>query len=1596
VGFFHSRSLAFIAAAVFGICLVFGAIISRTDHAGAQVSVTTTGPDDSSPGAAPPPDPTLGQALNDPAAPVVSANAPAATPEASSAASSDEATQSGEPDSPYADDTLSEARALAAQTFSDDFAELDQDPLRALSSTDVVKFLDDNVARVNPPGSDQSALVQSTIPLRDQNDNGQLKPIDLSVGDAAGHLEPANPLVDVTLPNDASQPMELQGADVGVSLQSPEAAVAQATPFGDGKLFYHEAAKDTDLIVAPVSQGFELMAQVRSPDAPEGLSLRVSLPQGATLQQVDEGVEVTHSGERIALITAPVAVDAAGRGLATRLTVADADHLNLIVEHRSSATEYPVLVDPVTEDWTNHSWQWHNNTNKGGWWDTSWAPGGYSAPWTSFGSPASHSIAGYNNWGGGLYAQAGSGWQIGQGNGAQWVYNTLGTAYIKSANLTTINFARNGENNYDRPYAFWGVYSTPNEDWGHNGDNETPLTAWSGTGLTSANWQAANLTEDDQVNEVVFGMGNSAARINSQKLTAARTASLGGITIVVGDAEAATVDNVTQSPEAPLDWTDSYQGSATVSASDGDPDNGYGLGVYSIGLSTPTPSGESWTYAYGPPAPNYKNACDGTRGNPCPATLTRTLTYNTAQMAEGVDTVGVKATDAAGKSDPEATDQWEVKVDHTPPVLTDVSGSLKNGTGGDLHIHATDGDPSGPPSSARSGVASVELLIDGQVAQVLDHGGPQSGSWTQTCDEDSCAMDVNAKLDPFQYSDGNHQFAVRATDALGHSVTSSTWTAPVHDSFDTSNLTLDVQGAPFDPSPGGSFAGAHPDLLLTAHDPGTGGFTSMSWSLDGQEQETWTLDDMSMDGGHQNCSSTNCRLTYALNPDLSGFSPGSHTLLVKVTDSLGHTVQRSQAFQLDTSPPVLGLSGALKDSADAPLEATSAALNLTAGDPDGAVHSGISHLTVSIDDQPVFDQSVPCNGACPASASGTYTYTKAEFPPGPHEAKILISDLAGNVATAGFGVDVPPTPTQASCPEDPPQVLPTADPVNPQAALDAAQSEIPAAVASPTAATDPETGTTVDPGLEVTDPASIESTDTSDGGEAIKTTGGLTDGSTSTSASGGLSVGNLCLKPTVTTAAETGASLVDADAVTPTTPGADGDAAIYANTAPATDTIVQPTSDGATVIDDLRSGNAPDDFSYDVSLTEDQELMEMPDGSIAVVEPADTGTPPDAPIPPDPAGADDPSKLADTQVQMQAQAHDLAVAEAQTSQQVDAVITPEVVETACPDGLHWAVNATYPDGACVNSAGNRPYVDPSTCPCDEAVHDMDPVDLAVGATVRSGKKKKKTVKVHSGSYNKKHKKVIWRLAQRKDPKDCIDKPSPCGQYKRYQAADYAVKWSGCGTGALPGAQPCATQEGVNRNPDYLQGGNGELNCTNFISQSLRAGDIRFMNEYGSPNLIQAWWYKQGPSASGSTLNERNRNDSHSENWSVADDLVHHLWVYGLVNRGLYEQPHKWKVGQLIALDYNNPQTNPLGQFDHFQMIGAMSGPNGSVPLMSQEGEFNYNNLPWKYVKETRLHQGEGKFGVAWNYVPLSPVRSKANIGAQKRSIGSLITYNTNP
>lgn len=162
---------------------------------------------------------------------------------------------------------------------------------------------------------------------------------------------------------------------------------------------------------------------------------------------------------------------------------------------------------------------------------------------------------------------------------------------------------------------------------------------------------------------------------------------------------------------------------------------------------------------------------------------------------------------------------------------------------------------------------------------------------------------------------------------------------------------------------------------------------------------------------------------------------------------------------------------------------------------------------------------------------------------------------------------------------------------NPEEAVESLQATDPSLIAPSTPATFEEES--VKPA--VTDP-----------GEQLTSIEGLTKSSVSKETTGEFAVdtadGEISIAP-----------IGDSLHATKTPAIANDTAAVFAESSPATDTIIRPNTLGATVLLQLHSTEAPTSFSWEIGLGAHQQLEKLSDGAIAVVEPA-ASSPIDEPI----------------------------------------------------------------------------------------------------------------------------------------------------------------------------------------------------------------------------------------------------------------------------------------------------------------------------------------------------------------------------------------------
>lgn len=662
----------------------------------------------------------------------------AAQQAALSSPSADHARQESE--TQFDDLSRPEAQGLAQQTFPDLMA-APVDALGLPHGDHVTSYVSPTQARVEDEQGKHFILMGSQ-PLAATDDGADaLTKVDLSLSPQDGALVPANPAVDVQLPESAADPLTLPDSGLSVSMGTGTDVAGHVE---DDRVFYGDVSTDTDYITVPRRDGAEVMWQLRSPQATESPSLDLDLPadEHARLTSMLTGaaddtnpsVEIVNDDNAIVdTIEAPIAVDADGVSVPAHYRL-DGDHLYVDVPHREQAVRYPVMVDPaVHEVWNGNEWdgygagpysvmagQWgftssgglgtrwflNNATYAGrGLFIESW-PGAYSTneyAYFHWGVPGYVNISGV--WFDGLYHQT---------EGDHLMAGTIG------------------------PYGWQTVYNI-----GYNTDYEqssqSPSPAWENASAL------IGVYEDMSVNHPVPGW-----------------VGVRGVDILIGDTRppdsvsvsALTVDgqSLSQLPRGAdgiynMPWVNGLQ-RVTMNTVAHD----LGLGLYRLGLMT---DGNDWI---GTP---WLSSCTGTRSGGCPQTMSHnqdvplTRGYQNFRAAafdvEENLTFGVRA---------------RLRVDDDSPKITLSGDAVDHRDDGDLGANPTitidaKDDPTSSAGAAydQSGVSQVVVSLDSSTNHIYTWNRPAGCA-------DNC--DAHFQLTLPATDSGPHRLYVVALDGTGH------------------------------------------------------------------------------------------------------------------------------------------------------------------------------------------------------------------------------------------------------------------------------------------------------------------------------------------------------------------------------------------------------------------------------------------------------------------------------------------------------------------------------------------------------------------------------------------------------------------------------------------------------------------------------------------------------------------------------------------------------------------------------------------------------------------------------------------------------------
>ena len=613
------------------------------------------------------------------------------------------------------------ATDLAIEVFKDqlqDLTTLATEPL--LESETPPVFLSDTSARINPPGQEDSSLLVSSIPLRNQQ--GELVSGEL-VADGGG-FAPLSPLSEVEIPQTSSGEVNFPEADISFEFEGAESTQGRLISAGDGPgkemVFYPNTAPDTDTAVTYILGGVETFNYLRSEISPETLTLNYTLPEGTTLAGTPDGgaAATDQDGETLLTVYPPYAIDAQGSFVPMSLTV-EGDSILLNVPHRGEDFAYPIMVDPV-----QHIRDWWTNGALAGYEGWSFHQTGTSSYASSNTCPAAVlPLDPCGGSGAGVYTSGVPGSYYPANSKGYWRWSVPGggTSSIQSATLSSWRYRKGAATN-GNPYAFFEL--TP------GGTKTTTNASSGGSGL-------ALTGTDNSTKYLQVGLESNSNLTLPAGSTNWRYNRVAGFTANLTDSEPPEL-TLGQAPSGwigPATWF-------TVPATAGDA----GLGMGWIKAQV----GGNWIS-------KWTAICTGTYPLPCPnGQLNTSLEFNSNDFPSGINTVPVKAVDVVGGTGHDVVEQMTLRIDRSPPTLSAIAPLEPGGhvsVNGDLRL-TYQADDSG------SGVKSVVFAIDEEEISMTESG---------CLEEEVCSVPDGFSVDLSGQPSGNHEWVVRAIDNAGNS-----------------------------------------------------------------------------------------------------------------------------------------------------------------------------------------------------------------------------------------------------------------------------------------------------------------------------------------------------------------------------------------------------------------------------------------------------------------------------------------------------------------------------------------------------------------------------------------------------------------------------------------------------------------------------------------------------------------------------------------------------------------------------------------------------------------------------------------------------------
>jgi len=631
-----------------------------------------------------------------------------------------------------------EAAELLSADFADQLAGLNADPARFLTDVTLDQPFGEFGARITDADS-ETELIESSVPVRTEDANGELKKVDLELEGDSNGFEPQNALTELRIDRSAEEGIEVGERNLSITQASPNSE-STGRAFGNKNIFFPEVAPDTDLLVSPTAGGVELFDLLRSAESPESLRFQLDIPAEAELRpDGNGGAEVVEGESSLAQIPMPSAVDAQGTHVPVDLEV-EGDAIVVDVPREENQFAYPILVDP---QWITDSFSWSSGNNLDGLKEDVWH-------WsTSSESKFAHSTYCINScFGGvqrGLYIST-KNVNYNANEYGQWWYEAPGqTTYIPSIYPTTSAYI--SPFNRDNHGCSWEKYKQP-----HDYDGVWDGSKWTWLETDRAQWYG-NDSIYTKGKLLIIGMG-AGGGIN---IPCWRDVRAGGVTVALADPEAPTIDWVSGTSSK---WTKDL----TITAHTSDP----GLGVKGITLS---PEGAS---------PYTSGSCTGLYADRCLSS--KEASFGVSYFLEGERSASISAYDPLGpdeKTHVSSTYKWTTKIDRGKPEV-ELEGQLTEAIEEaedegevskkevpqlslpvyNLKIEAEDGS-NAEAKTKRSGMKDIAVFLDGEEMEV---------PWkAQECPNSSCTMTETYPLRLNGLEGGPvHHLKVIAEDQVGN------------------------------------------------------------------------------------------------------------------------------------------------------------------------------------------------------------------------------------------------------------------------------------------------------------------------------------------------------------------------------------------------------------------------------------------------------------------------------------------------------------------------------------------------------------------------------------------------------------------------------------------------------------------------------------------------------------------------------------------------------------------------------------------------------------------------------------------------------------